>query len=432
MLTNKNILEYKERNKCESEIEKDILYQDEDYFLNLERPLEISQIKKIKRNRIHNFIDDIMCNKSVNKLLYSNNAKKELTFYLKQKKSLLKIIPLKKMVVTKTFSQKLKHEKMMNDIQNYIDKYKMSRNKESRIYKEKNEKFINSQYNIEKRLSLLDIKPINEIRYKGYEKALNKCLNLSKKEKNFNLPDVELNKNNVYSRLYNNYIMSNKIKKIKSVSELMNKNNNTFNKINNKDKKEVKIRKIRKRKIENENNDKKRIKFIINSSLSEKNNNKQFVMEVNKRMIRKSWEEKSGGPNSLSFSKKKGRKRFKEKINYKILSRNCLKGEKKDISLFNTMIVNNPNLDNYFIQNKNYRDIENNSNLHIAVKNNSIKMVEYFINKNNDINHKNKDGYTPLHLACKLGNEAIIKLLVNKGADINAQDNKGRIPYDFL
>ena len=96
------------------------------------------------------------------------------------------------------------------------------------------------------------------------------------------------------------------------------------------------------------------------------------------------------------------------------------------------MIINDPNLDNKLIKNKNYRDAENNSNLHIAVKNNSIELVKYFLNKRYDLNDVNKKGQTALHLACELGNEDIINLLVENGANTQIRDNKGRKPFDIL
>ena len=48
--------------------------------------METYQIKNKKKNIIHSFIDDIMGSNQVNTLLYSSTAKKELSFYLNQKK----------------------------------------------------------------------------------------------------------------------------------------------------------------------------------------------------------------------------------------------------------------------------------------------------------------------------------------------------------
>ena len=97
--------------------------------------------------------------------------------------------------------------------------------------------------------------------------------------------------------------------------------------------------------------------------------------------MKKCWQKISGGPKNEDKEKENKNKqnnKIKNKFTYKILSFNTKNGDKNDISLFNTMITDDPNLDKNFIQNKNYRDKDNNSNLHIAAKNNSIKLVNYF------------------------------------------------------
>ena len=456
MLTNHYLLPYKERKKSISQFELNILKQDENYKLNLERPLASNQIKNINQNKIYLFIDDIMCNNKVNTLLYSSCAKKEESFYLKQKKSLLKVIPLKNGVgylagggkkTVKSFSKKRMQEKMYEKIKKHIENYKISRNKSMILLNNKNNEFIKSQPKIEKKLSKLYYKPINELRLKGYQKALNKCLNLSTSEKNFNMPDIELNTNDVYSRLYNNYILNNKnLKKKKKncndSSEYINregiKNNNDFifsyKSLNN-------SRNNLKRKLNKKYNNsaerlngKKLIKFKLKSNISNLDNNKQFTMTITPNLIDKCFSSISGGPKNIKKEEIKNSDVFniKKKFNYKILSLNNNLGEKKDISLFNTMIINDPNLDDKYIQNKNYRDTENDSNLHIAVKYNSIELVKYFLNKNYDINQINKNGQTPLHLACELGYENIINLLIKRGADLNIKDIKGRKPLEIL
>ena len=62
-----------------------MLAHDENHLLNLERPISTRGIGKLPNGIIQSFIDDIMCNKKINKLLYSSNANKELLFFLKQK-----------------------------------------------------------------------------------------------------------------------------------------------------------------------------------------------------------------------------------------------------------------------------------------------------------------------------------------------------------
>ena len=483
MLTNHYLLPYKDRKKSLSEFERNLLNQDENYRLNLERPMATNQIKNIKQNVIYSFIDNIMCNNQVNTLLYSSNAKKELSFYLKQKKTLSKVVPLKNGIgylagggknTVKSFSEKQRLEKMYENIKKHIENYKIRKNKSMMYLQNKNEEFINSQPKIEKKLSKLYYKSINELRLKGYEKALNKCLNLSVSSKKFNMPDVELNQNDVYSRLYNNYILKYKILKEKNknsrnssvcinnseygYNNLINGKNNSnviysYKNINSKEAKNLKknINKRRPNSIARFNG-KKMIKFKLKSNICEKENNKQFTIRITPNLVKKCWKSISGGPNldntnnininnkrsnRNQINKEEGKKdndsfNVKEKFNYKILSQNNHNGEKKDISLFNTMIINDPNLDNKWIKNKNYRDTENNSNLHIAVKNNSVELVKYFLSKNCDLNNVNKKGQTALHLACELGNEEIINLLVEKGANADIMDNKGKKPFDIF
>ena len=481
MLTNQYLLPYKDRKKELSEFERNLLNQDENYRLNLERPMATNQIKNIKQNVIHSFIDDIMCNNQVNTLLYLSNAKKELSFYLKQKKTLLKVVPLKNGIgylagggkkTLKSFSEKQRLEKMYENIKKHIENYKLNKNKSMLYLQNKNDEFLNSQPRIEKKLSKLYYKSINELRLKGYQKALNKCLNLSVSGKKFNMPDVELNQNDVFSRLYNNYILKYKIVKEKNrisrnssayiygseydYNNIINdkNNSNTIYSYKNININNVKIPKknISKRRSNSITrfNGKKMIKFKLKSNISEQENNKQFTIRITPNLVKKCWRSISGGPNldntNNTNNKNSNRSYYnkeeeiksndnmniKEKFNYKILSQNNNNGEKKDISLFNTMIINDPNLDNKLIKNKNYRDTENNSNLHIAVKNNSIELVKYFLNKNYNLNDVNKKGQTALHIACELGNEDIINLLVEKGANVNIKDNKGKKPFDIF
>ena len=152
-------------------------------------------------------------------------------------------------------------------------------------------------------------------------------------------------------------------------------------------------------------------------------------------MIKRCWSTISGGPkkkNEEKIIKEKIQEKFKEKFSYKILS-NKRNGDIKDLSLYNTMVADDPFLKNYMIKNKNYRDDKNNSSLHIAVKNNSIKMVKYLLSKKEkNINAKNGKGQTALQIACSNENDEIINLLVLNGANINILDFQGKKPFDFL
>ena len=452
MIRNNYILPY-EASKNSSKIlpsEEKFISHGENYKLYLERPLELSHIKKIKEYKIYKFIDNVMCDKNINNLLFSSNAKKIASLYLKQKKFLLRQhAPLqieddnlfRKKVIS--FPEKIKRENIMENIKANIEKFRKSRKKILTQMIEKNDEFLNSQPNVDKKLEILETKPINEIRLKGYKKAFDKCLNLSLTRNNFEM--VNLNTNDVFGRLYNNKALriSYKMKKNNSADKI----NTSKESSSRKDPLSFKnmIKKYKVQKNNNENNSeinvnqhyKKRIvKFKLNSNLTKDEHNlKQFNKRITKNMIKRCWSAISSGPKIKPKQKIKNDKLkeiYKKKYNYKILS-NKKNGDINDISLYNTMIVDDPFLKKCKIKNENYRDKNNNSSLHISVSNNSMKMVKYFLGKKiKNVNVKNDKGKTALHLACTTGNEDMINLLLKNGADVNALDDQGNKPFDLI
>ena len=455
MIRNKYILPYESINNSSIINEEDkYLSPTDNYNLYLERPLKKSRIKKVKQNKLYKLIDNIMCDKNVNSLLYSSNAKKISSLYLKQKNLLRQHVPLqieddnlfKKKVVL--YSEKAERQKMMENIKQNIEQYYNNKKKCFTQMMKKNDEFINSQPNIEEKNEILEKKSINQIRLKGYKRAFDKCLNLSLTKKNFKI--IDLNTKNVFWRLYNNKTLNlnnHKNKKNNSADKIKTSKENSSRKNYFSFKNLLKDYKMSKYNINNNNNTdfntyqyrgKKIAKFRLYSNIDGKEHSlKQFNIGVTKKIIKRCWSAISGGPKKNNNNKEKEKneklkEKIKKKYNYKILStRNG--GDINDLSLYNTMVVKDPFLKKCKVKNKNFRDKDNNSALHIAVNNNSIKMVKYFLSKRKkNINAKNNKGQTSLHLACSNGNEDIINLLIQNGANIDALDLKGNKPFDLL
>ena len=69
MLKNSYLEKYKIKKRILSDFEKKILSEDDNYIMKLQRPLSIKEINKFSDDNLRIFIDDIMCNKTINNLL---------------------------------------------------------------------------------------------------------------------------------------------------------------------------------------------------------------------------------------------------------------------------------------------------------------------------------------------------------------------------
>ena len=434
MLRNNYILKYNSGNNS-SIISKDDskAEHNDNRKLYLERPLEPAQIKKIKNQKIFSFVDNIMCNKKINNLLYSTNAKSIASYYIKQKKFLLKQhapgqissdnLFRKK---TMTLNERIKKEAILEDIKDNIETYRKNRKRYMTQIVEKDDLFIKSQPKVDKKLKKISSKSVNEIILQGYKRAFDKCLKDSLTKKNFEI--IKLNTNDVYGRLYNNYSST-----IYSYNTIFNKNKNKNDFYPNK-KISRNIRKIHMSESDmNISAPKRTVDYKIKSNISNSGMN-QFSSTISKRQMRRCCSVISGGPKKIRIKKKINsfKENLRKKFNHKILSFKK-NGDKNDLSLFYTMVVGDPFMKKNKILNKNYRDKNNNSSLQIAVKQNSIYLAKYFLDKKNkNINSRNNKGQTALHIACSNRNEDIINLLVKNGANTTTKDLYGYKPYDYL
>ena len=434
MLRNNYILKYNSGNNS-SIISKDDskAEHNDNRKLYLERPLEPAQIKKIKNQKIFSFVDNIMCNKKINNLLYSTNAKSIASYYIKQKKFLLKQhapgqissdnLFRKK---TMTLNERIKKEAILEDIKDNIEIYRKNRKRYMTQIVEKDDQFIKSQPKVDKKLKKISSKSVNEIILQGYKRAFDKCLKDSLTKKNFEI--IKLNTNDVYGRLYNNYSST-----IYSYNTIKNRNKNKNDFYPNK-KISRNIRKIHMSESDmNISAPKRTVDYKIKSNISNSGMN-QFSSTISKRQMRRCCSVISGGPKKIRIKKKINsfKENLRKKFNHKILSFKK-NGDKNDLSLFYTMVVGDPFMKKNKILNKNYRDKNNNSSLQIAVKQNSVYLTKYFLDKKNkNINSRNNKGQTALHIACSNRNEDIINLLVKNGANTTTKDLYGYKPYDYL
>ena len=469
MLRNSYFDQYQDLISKKSQIEKEIsmYHNDLSHIIYLQRPMSTARIKTLPKKVLPVFIDDIMCDNEINTLLYSSNAHKEIYFYLKQKKSLLnsninrKISPKKKKVLSAlgAIMANRSNLRVINSLKNKINNFFNDRNEIMEKLRNKQELFLKSQPMIDNKLKKLYYKPINEIRLKGYQRAFNQCLHRSLSDTKFDLPNIQFNMNDVYSRLFNNAILNqnllrNKIYKKKQENERYQNNNNFENNKNNNNINNNNIKNPKKKKViirTNNSFDIKNKSYFYYTKLPNFNvaniikssKGKEFNVKITPKIKQRCWSTLSGGPRLKSNTEiiiiDKNEENKNEEIDYEeIRNKNIFninksktKNNINNIILYNTLILDKNGRGSEFIKVRNYRDANFNSNLHIAVKNNSIKLVKYFLNKNANPNEVNKDGQTPLHFALKEGNKDIIDLLIKNGSDINIKDNEGKKPFDY-
>jgi len=426
MIKNEYLQNYYTDRKNISEVDKEMYAHDENRLINLQRPLSQRSIIRLPNNIFKKFMEDIINNKEVNELLYSGNAKKELMFNDKQAKFVAKStkFSFKRNSFSSTAinSQNLFFKKKKAEMYEIIKKNiseSKKKKEEKKIKLEKKNRFFELKTEREnKKQEEILFQKANEIKIEGYKRAIEKCLDKSCSNSHFKIPDISLNINNVFSRLYKNAILDpvnittkkNEIKK----TETTNINNVTYRKIS-----KIKINNNLKEYLQFSENRKNMKKYNSFNNIGGKNrfenykvkkilegyDGKEFSRKNNFNDITKCIKQISGGPKS------------KRKLYNKIIRRTIL--EKKLNLIEKKFDVNS------------YRDKDQNSFLNIAVERDNEKFVKYFLNKNYNPNEQNKDGNTAMHLSMKNKNRKIIKLLLDKNGDITIKNKEGMTSYDL-
>ena len=416
MIKNEYLETFLNNNKLLSESDKEIHSHDEKHLINLQRPISQRGIFRLPKNTFKNFLEDIIKNKEVNELLYSGNAKKELSFSEKQTNFILKTtkFTFKKSAFSsakncQNIFYKKKRAEMFEIIKKNILESKKKKNERKIKLEKKNKSFENKNKKESKKQAELFLEKENEIKIKGYKRAMEACLDKSCLNKKFKIPDISLNINNVFSRLYNNVILE--PLNITTRKNNENKKTETTNYMNKIEYKKINKVKIKESKIINRyhsynnigaNNryDKYKLKKIL-----EGYEGKEFSRKENFIDTTKCIKKLSGGP-------KEKRKLYNKIIKKAIIQQNLNLIDKK----FN---VNS------------YRDRNKNSFLHIAIERNNEKFVKYLLNKNYTPNDQNIKGNTPMHISMKRKNRNIIKLLLDNNGNITIKNKEGLTSYDL-
>ena len=407
---------YKEKSKYG---EERFAREDEGFLLKQNRPLRSNFINHIKKEKVNQFIEDVLSNKRITSVLYASNADIEIKTYNQIKKNFFrKKDELERQLkaknepssVVKRRNQREAYIKIKKEISNFRiskEKYKRSLTQSNN---KKLKKLVKDIEN-EKKVFFDDIRA-NFI--KGYRRAFTRLkykLDLLKlgtgggfletevdypyafefTSHNITFPKTKLNIRNVFSRLYNNAVMLPK----------NHYNDNHSHKEKHK-KRPSSSRNEQTVVIMDEQNVKRMTKFKLKNALTF-NHGKEFTIKINHSQIRKCHNKYSGGPGTISYLR--------------------TETEKKSVDENNTYFVNyynliDPNTGNTF--------------LHTAALENIPKMAKYIVDKGANLNIQNKEGNTPLHLALKCHNKEVVKILMDGKAALDIPNSDGEIPFDYF
>jgi hypothetical protein len=287
MLRNQYVYKYREKNQ--NDIDYKISHIDDNVILNSYRPLSDRSIKDIPNKFLHNFVDDILKDKKMGTLLYSSNAKKEISLITRENainKSTKNQKTSKKENITNNpmdiIKSRVKRE-TISQITVETARFKQERSDLKSIYDSKCEGLFKSIRAEErkKKINYEESKLSNrKDRIEKVFSGIREKLNTSRgsktdRSKKIWLPEVKLNVNDVYSRLYYNAVLPTE----SSVNDL-----NMFkDKITSK---------------KNETSIKQKNNFNIKNVI-ESSNGKEFTIKITEEIVLKCLCRNSGGPTAI-------------------------------------------------------------------------------------------------------------------------------------
>ena len=393
------------------------LKEDDEYLLKEVRPVRDNAIKILPKKKLDKFIDDVLTDRNFTKLLYASNAKAEIKKYYQVKKSLETKNEKNKNIKEKnepsSVVKKRSRREAYLQMRTEVDNFKKNRDEyKNYLEKKNNETYYELKKEMNKdRNSYFDI--IKENRIKGFRKSFDKIREKLKtlkgniiidentnetdlindpfyiEDSKVDLPDIKLNINNVFSRLYHNEVLLQsedvkiKIPKRRNNSTLINSKTENNTSRNNRNK----------------------IQFKLKNALKS-THGKEFTIKITDDIIRKCFSKYSGGPEVISY--------LKEQFNKEQFKNNENELREDQVNFYDIITE------------------EGNSFLHIATMENLPELVKYFTDKGANLNIQNLNGDTPLHIAAREKFELCTRILLNGKAALDIPNNNNQIPFDYF
>ena len=414
MLRQKYMNKYKEKSLFD---EERFLKEDEEYLLKESRPIEESSIKNLNQKKMNQFIEDVLTDKKMTSILFSTGSKIEIKSYLKAKKNYENLKKNKEQIKiqnseTNSIIKNRTRREAYYQMRTEIDNFKINQENYQSMLKYNNyKKYLEIKKDLDTERNERN-KGIKNLRIFGFQRAYNSIKDKLEQNKekeailnefksnteNFaapliTLPEIKLNLVNVYSRLYNNKVLSTPLN---NKLQNLNLNNNFFN-AGGKLKRPLTHNKL---KINPKMTKNQKYNFSLKNVIPS-NNGKEFTKNVTEQNINECLKKYSGGPQNISF------------LNIKYEENNN---------------ENNKHVDFYNLEDKN----TGNSYLLLSTIENCPELVQYFLEKGANVDKQNNNGDTALHIALRNNNLEIVKIIMNYKPSLDIPNNDGVIPFDLF
>ena len=270
------LLKFKNEESAKLEVDKNSL-EDDNHLLIANRLIENKDIIRMPDSKLEKFVDKILFDTKSSKLLFSSNYKKEIEM-LKRSNSILKMNQSKndKKAISKannTIQKKREKNEIISQAKYDID-IVMKKKYDENFQKEKiNEKFFQDIVGERKRV-------INsEEKYKR-DRLRKIYANIKNKLNNVVLPNVKLDYDDVFSRLYHNAVLTQPM-----LNQKLNKQSSMKNLISRRESVSTLRRNFS-------------VKNVIESNIG-----KEFSMKITQAQVMKCFSKNSGGPSHKYIEK---------------------------------------------------------------------------------------------------------------------------------
>lgn len=187
--------------------------EDDKFVGNIFKPLNENEIKKISTGDLEKFIDNVLLDEEINNLLFSSNAKSEINMIKKASKQIVgkKDQTIVKEINPQDLIARREKEETIKIIVDETNRFKQNKRKLKMDKENKSYQIYKKYYKDYAKMKEAEYTEyLRECRSQRFLYIFESVKNRVKNNKGVTLPKVDLNLDDVYSRLFHNKVFTKK------------------------------------------------------------------------------------------------------------------------------------------------------------------------------------------------------------------------------